>query len=57
VFVLGVAIIIEALTAQYTPIAELVIGMIMVGVLPLDDFIEFMTVRHKAKDKIEKEEE
>jgi hypothetical protein len=39
VFVLGVAVIIEGLIGTEDPTAELVIGMVMVGVLPLDRLV------------------
>lgn len=36
-FVLGCAVIIDALLATVVSIGELVIGLILVGVLPIDD--------------------
>jgi hypothetical protein len=39
IFVLGVAIMIDALWDRQYVVPELIIGMIMVGVLPIDDFI------------------
>ena len=35
-FVLGVVIIVNALNNQEDPVAELVIGMVMVGILPVE---------------------
>lgn len=39
VFVLGVAVIIEGLFSPHDSTAELIIGSIMVGVLPLDTML------------------
>lgn len=40
IFVLGVAIMIDALWDRQYVVPELIIGMIMVGVLPIDEFIK-----------------
>ena len=42
IFALGAAIIIDALTDKQYVVPELIIGMIMVGVLPLDDFAHLL---------------
>jgi hypothetical protein len=42
VFVLGVAVIVDSLHNKTSPVAELVVGMIMVGILPLDDLARFL---------------
>lgn len=39
VFSLGVLVILESLGDRSDAVAELVIGMVMVGILPLDDFL------------------
>jgi hypothetical protein len=39
IFLLGVVVIIEGLVSAQDRIVELIAGMVMVGVLPLDDFI------------------
>ncbi len=49
VFLLGAAIIIDALWDQKFVAVELVIGMILVGVLPLEDFMRIVMRRNGAK--------
>jgi hypothetical protein len=39
IFVLGVAVIVEGLVEHQDQIADLVIGLVMIGVLPLDDLL------------------
>jgi hypothetical protein len=39
IFILGCAIMIDALWDRQYVVPELIIGMIMVGVLPIDEFI------------------
>jgi hypothetical protein len=39
-FVLGVAVIIDALTAPTHVIAELIVGAVLIGVVPLDELVE-----------------
>ena len=48
VFVLGAAVIIDALTDKQYVVPELVIGMIMVGVLPLDEFAHLLRRNGRA---------
>lgn len=43
IFLLGVAIMIDALTDRSYVVPELIVGMIMVGVLPIDDFVKSLT--------------
>ena len=45
IFVLGVAVILEGLIRQHDEIALLVIGLVMVGVLPLDDLLRTVGAR------------
>ena len=44
-FVLGVAVIIDALWEKQDVVAELVIGLLLVGVLPLEDLIRLLDRR------------
>jgi hypothetical protein len=39
VFGLGIFVILDAVSSKGNPIAELIVGMIMVGALPLDDVL------------------
>ena len=41
VFLLGVLVILDALHNKTSPVAELVVGMILVGILPLEDLATF----------------
>lgn len=45
VFLLGVAVIIDALWDRQYVVPELIIGMILVGVLPIDEVIKSATRR------------
>ena len=45
VFSLGVLVIIESLNDRSDAVAELVIGMVLVGILPLEDLLPWQ--RHK----------
>jgi hypothetical protein len=47
VFLLGVAIMIDALWDRQYVVPELIIGMIMVGVLPLDEVLKSMMSRRR----------
>ena len=47
VFLLGVAIIIDALWDQDFVVPELIVGMIMVGVLPVDEFVKSFQTRRR----------
>jgi hypothetical protein len=42
IFGLGVAVIVDALWDQKFVVAELIVGLILVGVLPLDDFMRIV---------------
>jgi hypothetical protein len=44
-FVLGVAVIVDALWEKEDVVAELVIGLILVGVLPIEDLIRLLDRR------------
>ena len=48
IFLLGVAIIIDALWDKSFVIPELIIGMILVGILPLEDFVRLVLRRNGA---------
>lgn len=48
IFILGVAIMIDALWDRQYVVPELIIGMIMVGVLPIDDFIRSLRGRRRG---------
>ena len=50
IFLLGVAVIIDALAEDRSVVAELVVGMILVGVLPLDDFMQ-LAMRYSRGDR------
>ena len=45
IFALGVAIIIDALWDQQYVVPELIVGLIMTGVLPLDDLAHLVRRR------------
>ena len=47
VFILGCAIIIDALWDRSYVVPELIVGMIMVGVLPIDEFITGISKRRR----------
>jgi hypothetical protein len=47
VFLLGMAVIIDALWDRSYVVPELIIGMILVGVLPIDEVIKSMTSRRR----------
>jgi hypothetical protein len=47
VFLLGCAVIIDALV-EGSPIGYLIVGLLMVGVLPIDDLISLAT-RHRNR--------
>ena len=49
IFALGAAVIIDALTDKQYVVPELLIGMIMVGVLPLDDFAHLLRRNGRAR--------
>jgi hypothetical protein len=49
VFSLGVVVILESLNDRDDAVAELVIGMVMVGILPLDDFLPWR--RHSTAER------
>jgi hypothetical protein len=42
IFGLGCWVVIDAMTAKSVPIWELVIGMVLIGVLPLDDLARYL---------------
>ena len=42
IFILGCAVMIDALWDRQYVVPELIVGMIMVGVLPIDEFIKTM---------------
>lgn len=48
-FSLGVVVILESLNDRDDAVAELVIGMVMVGILPLDDFLPWR--RHSTAER------
>ena len=47
VFLLGVAVIIDALWDRQYVVPELIVGMILVGVLPIDEVIKSSTSRRR----------
>lgn len=60
VFLLGVLIIIDGLNDATHTIPKLIIGMIMVGVLPLDSLLVFrqkQSIDHSGKCEIERHNE
>ena len=50
VFVLGVAIIVDALLERQDTVPKLIVGMIMVGVLPLDTLLWHRNGRDRPSD-------
>jgi hypothetical protein len=50
IFVLGCAVMIDALLQNVTSIGELVIGLIMVGVLPIDDLFRLVRRGQRRDD-------
>jgi hypothetical protein len=46
-FALGVAVIIDALTSATTPLSELIVGLVMVGVLPLERLLAVIGDRRR----------
>ena len=54
IFGLGIWVIVDAMLAKTVPIPELIIGLILIGVLPLDDLGAWLQRRaprgHKEKD-------
>ena len=44
-FVLGVAVIVDALWEQENVVTELVIGLLLVGVLPIEDLLRLLSRR------------
>lgn len=49
VFALGTAVIIDALTSKTYVVAELIIGMILVGILPMDEVLKSATGRRRGR--------
>jgi hypothetical protein len=47
IFLLGMAIMIDALWDRQYVVPELIIGMIMVGVLPLDEVLKSLTSKRR----------
>jgi hypothetical protein len=47
VFLLGCAVIIDALWDRQYVVPELIIGMILVGVLPINEVVESMTSKRR----------
>jgi len=54
IFLLGVAIIIDALANSTYVIPKLVVGMIMVGVLPIDNLIFRSPMEFRDKQSIDR---
>lgn len=50
-FLLGVAIIIDALWDKQYVVPELIIGMIMVGMMPLEDFAKLIRRNGRSMPK------
>jgi len=55
IFTLGVLIIIEGLYDDGVPVKSIILGMIMVGVLPLEDLLPWSRKQQEAKHRVEKE--
>ena len=53
IFILGVLIIVEALYEESVPVKSIILGMIMVGVLPLEDLLPWSKRNQEKKDKVE----
>jgi hypothetical protein len=49
IFILGVCIIIEGLYDDGVPVKSIILGMIMVGVLPLEDLLPWSRKQQEAK--------
>jgi hypothetical protein len=47
IFLLGVAVMIDALWDRQYVVPELIVGMIMVGVLPIDEVLKSMMARRR----------
>jgi hypothetical protein len=54
IFLLGVAIILEGLYDDGVPVKSIILGMIMVGVLPLEDLLPW-SKKNADKDKARQE--
>ena len=50
VFLLGVCVIIDALFDRNYVVPELIMGLILVGVLPLDDLVRLVTHSNRERD-------
>jgi hypothetical protein len=48
-FALGVAVIIDDLAQTHTDVAVLIVGLILVGVLPVEDLLDLLN-RHRRQD-------
>lgn len=53
IFILGVLIIVEGLYDDGVPVKSIILGMIMVGVLPLEDLLPWSKKQVEAKAQIE----
>lgn len=51
IFGLGVGVVLDALMADKTNLWELVVGMVLVGVLPLDDVVRYLQQRAPTHDR------
>lgn len=49
IFILGVLIIVEGLYDDGVPVKSIILGMIMVGVLPLEDLLPWSRKQQEAK--------
>jgi len=50
IFLLGVLVIIDSLVEkQYASVGKLIVGLLMVGVLPLDDLLRIVTPRRRRE--------
>jgi hypothetical protein len=54
IFILGVLIIVEGLYDDGVPVKSIILGMIMVGVLPLEDLLPWSKKQQEAK-KVERD--
>jgi hypothetical protein len=50
IFILGVCIIVEGLYDDGVPVKSIILGMIMVGVLPLEDLLPWSRKQQEAKN-------
>ena len=53
-FTLGVAVIVDALRSHEASVGKLIVGLVMIGVLPLDDLLRVVADRgvfHKRQDE------